>query len=177
MTNIEQKTTDLLRKYGLMIVPVDVKLLIKKLKIKLESVDFGEEVSGVLVTEMGKSKIGYSRNESKQRQRFTLAHELGQYSLHLKDNKNKLFVDNVKVMYRKQAFTNTEKKQEIEANRFAASLLMPKELILDRYNYLSKEETFLIDDEIINKLAKEFQVSSVAMTYRLTNLGLIEQFY
>lgn len=177
MFDIEQITSDLLNRFNLMKAPIDVKSLIRKMNIKLESRDFNDEISGVLVTENGKAKIGYSKNESPQRQRFTLAHELGHYKLHLNEHKNNLFLDNVKVMYRKQAITRTEKNQEIEANRFAACLLMPEELLREKHNNLTDKNYFMTDDEIIIDLSKEFKVSQIAMTYRLTNLGLIEQFY
>jgi Zn-dependent peptidase ImmA (M78 family) len=177
MANIEQITTDLLNQYDMMTAPIDVKALIKKLKIKLELVDFGDEISGVLVTEKGKTKIGYSKNESSQRQRFTLAHELGHFILHVKDSTDKLFVDNVKVMYRKQAFTRTEKMQEVEANQFAASLLMPKDIVMERYNHLINKNSSIIDDEIVTELSGDFKVSQLAMNFRLSNLGLIEPHY
>ena len=35
-------------------------------------------------------------------------------------------------------------------------------------------EQFSHDEEIISKLAKGFKVSTIAMTYRLTNLGQLQ---
>ena len=56
------------------------------------------------------------------RQAFTTAHELGHYYLH-KDKPNEIF-------YRKDFYLldDSDKSQEQEANWFAASLLMPREL-------------------------------------------------
>jgi len=34
----------------------------------------------------------------------------------------------------------------------------------------------LIEDEIVEKMATKFKVSQIAMTYRLVNLKLIQQF-
>jgi len=55
---------------------------------------------------------------------------------------------------------------EASANRFAAELLMPEAtlrlMVADR-NYAS-----------IQSLASAFNVSEVAMTYRLKNLGIVE---
>lgn len=171
---IEQKASDLLESYNLMNTPVKVKKLIKALNIKLDKVDLGDEISGVLVVEKKKAKIGYN-GDCPTRNRFTLAHELGHYILHV-NNDNELFVDNVKVMFRKQAATRIEKMQEIEANTFAASLLMPQKLIAEKFKELKNDLFFVTDEEIIEALAKDFNVSTTAMTYRLINLRLIENY-
>jgi hypothetical protein len=171
---IEQKASDLLESYNLMSSPVKVNKLIGKLGIELAEVDLGDEISGVLVVENGKARIGYHGN-CKTRNRFTLAHELGHYILHV-NNKNELFVDNVKVMYRKQAASRIQKMQEIEANSFAAALLMPRKLIKQKIDKLKDEFFFLTDEEIIESLSNDFKVSTTAMTYRLINLKLIENY-
>lgn len=177
MKTIELKASNLLENNDLLATPINVKLLIRKLKIKLDSVDFGSEISGILYSENGKTKIGYNEKESEVRQRFTMAHELGHYVLHLNENQNKMFLDNVKVMFRKQAVTRIEKNQEREANIFAASLLMPEILVNKRFEQYTSNNQLLTHEEIISKLAKEFKVSEVAMTYRLMNIKLIEQYH
>ncbi len=60
---------------------------------------------------------------------------------------------------------------EIDANTFAAELLMPEELVHHVIQkYLKKEN---IEPEIlVSSLATEFEVSPEAMQYRLTNLGM-----
>lgn len=58
--------------------------------------------------------------------------------------------------------------EEIEANRFAASLLMPESLLrgdLARFMQL--------DLKAIQKLADLYHVSRTAMQYRLINLGIL----
>tara|TARA_R110001583_G_scaffold178502_1_gene334460 strand:- start:73 stop:606 length:534 start_codon:yes stop_codon:yes gene_type:complete len=171
MRNIEQKSLSLLKEYNLDILPVDIKKVINKLKLKLACYDLGKGVSGVLVVNKGDVKIGYSLFESEERQRFTMAHELGHYILHCNDSENKLFVDDIKVKFRRDQSTKQEQKEEKEANIFAASLLMPKELINTEFNKLMKDKLILSDEEIVEKLADNFKVSSIAMTYRLINLG------
>lgn len=58
------------------------------------------------------------------RQRFTLAHELGHFFLH---NGGKLRIDNLNY-----ADDNKNVREEVEANYFAASLLMPKGAFLQK---------------------------------------------
>ena len=60
--------------------------------------------------------------------------------------------------------------KEIEANQFAACLLMPSRLVRERVKALNTEQLY---DSHVTALAKEFQVSEQAMTIRLTSLRLL----
>lgn len=56
---------------------------------------------------------------------------------------------------------------EVEANQFAAALLMPVEIL----NEMVEESPIDVeDDSSIEELAKEFLVSQAALQYRLRNL-------
>lgn len=58
--------------------------------------------------------------------------------------------------------------KEIEANRFAAGLLMPENLLrCDVENFLP------LNPENIRHLAALYEVSRLAMQYRLINLGIL----
>ncbi len=100
--------------------------------------------------------IKYRSTESNVRQRFTIAHELGHFILGhggaYRDNPDEFSLANHNPL-------------EIAANRFAAELLMPEDVL----NYLVVKEG--ISD--IAKLADILQVSQIAMQYRLKNLGWI----
>jgi Zn-dependent peptidase ImmA (M78 family) len=67
--------------------------------------------------------------------------------------------------------------EEIEANTFAAALLMPQPLILRHLNaYISRitsSKTLLSREDLIAQLAREFDVSAEAIGYRLINLGIL----
>jgi len=61
-------------------------------------------------------------------------------------------------------------REEIEANRFAANLLIPADFI---HAHVQRELRRQLDEtETINSLAQIFGVSAQAMEIRLTNLGL-----
>jgi Zn-dependent peptidase ImmA (M78 family) len=60
--------------------------------------------------------------------------------------------------------------EEIQANKFAAALLMP-ESFLDVH--FSEEGVDIGDDEQVEELAERFEVSVTAMTYRLGNLEFL----
>jgi Zn-dependent peptidase ImmA (M78 family) len=64
--------------------------------------------------------------------------------------------------------------EEIEANSFAANLLMPKRFIVEdlEFQLASRSDGELPRDQL-TALARKYQVSETAMTFRLINLGLI----
>lgn len=170
---IEGIASDILLKNNLFTVPIKVKSIPGFYGIKLEEIHLGSDVSGVLHSEESRVRIGYSALESKVRQRFTIAHELGHFFLHLKGSDKGLFIDNKKRMYRSSSFSPKEQKRETEANNFAAALLMPQKLLVEKANTLVDNFPFISDEEIISNLAKGFKVSEIAMTYRLNKLKLL----
>jgi Zn-dependent peptidase ImmA (M78 family) len=166
---IETLTSKILNDLKLQRVPVDVKQVASKLGLVIRSFDLGENISGMLVVENGRGIISYNPNESPLRQRFTIAHELGHYELHQKANQ--VFVDKkFQYLFRNERSSQGIDFLEQEANAFAASLLMPKHLILEEL----KKHDFDYADEIgLKELAKTFNVSTQAMSFRLANLGLL----
>jgi hypothetical protein len=101
--------------------------------------------------------IKVNRYEAEVRQRFTAAHELSHFLLH-KDKILTGIVDSV--LYR----SNLSNSLEAEANRLAADILMPPELITASLQGLPLH---LIDETIITDLASRFRVSKAAMGFRL----------
>ena len=100
--------------------------------------------------------IRVNRHEKKERQRFTLAHEIAHYLLHRNLISSGLTDD---IMYR----SKLSDKYETEANRAAAELLMPASIIRRRV----RENGGRVDDELAKRLADEFEVSLPAMKIRI----------
>jgi Zn-dependent peptidase ImmA (M78 family) len=125
-----------------------------------------KDVSAVLLKEKGHAIIAVNADHSEYRRRFSIAHEIGHLILH--SNNEHLTVDR----YEKQFFTRSENVRnldEVEANEFAAALLMPEDLIKDDFEkYVANDP-----DEIISRLAEKYEVSQVALAYRLKNLNLL----
>jgi len=70
--------------------------------------------------------------------------------------------------------TNGAYDQEIEANAFAACLLMPRDFITaDLKRYTDFRGELVLDEGARQLLARKYMVSDIAMTYRLINLGFI----
>lgn len=170
---IENKAQLILNSLKLHTAPIPVDEVAKRSGVGLVAFDLGEDVSGVLHMKEGAANIGYNPNESKLRQRFTIAHELGHYFLHREDDK--IFVDNENyyqsIMFRttKQLnLSNADYQREKDANAFAAALLMPQALVQKE---LKKYSGFdLSDNSMLTDLAKKFEVSIQAMSYRIINL-------
>lgn len=172
LNSIEKQANALIDLSNVIAPAVPIKEIIRKRGLDVIPYDLGDGVSGTLVVENSKGFIGYNPHESKTRQRFTMAHELGHYLLHLKNpNSPKIFVDmSFIVKYRgSKNYTHAEWQQEQEANAFAAALLMPLKFIK---NELEKKENQKFGEvELIENLAKTFNVSVPAMTFRLNNIN------
>lgn len=102
-------------------------------------------------------EIHLNEKDSRNRQRFTCAHEIGHYvkrSAAGNDGKLWKYVDR-----RDDLASQGSDLEEIFANQFAANLLMPKDLV-----QRMKEE------RSVATLGFEFGVSSDAINFRLDNL-------
>lgn len=146
-------------------IPVDVKAIAEKMGAKVKAdgnLAFDQpDLSGCVSYEDGRYVIRYNPIDIPVRQRFTIAHELGHIALHdFADGKR--FRDSSKTY----SLTNFD-SEEAEANRFAAELLMPAEAIKQVIDAMPAPDT--------KSLAKKFEVSEVAMRYRLKNLGWLKQ--
>lgn len=168
--NYDVEAEKLLRESGAYRVPVPVDVVAGHLRLHTTSVGLPDDLSGLLIVEGEKRVIGFHADHAPVRQRFTIAHEIGHYMLHVKPSQSRLFVDRF-VAYRRDDEQNKGKDlEEIEANAFAAALLMPEALVRHE---ITKQGFDLDDEDDVGELAKRFNVSSMAMSYRLINLGLL----
>lgn len=149
-------------------VPVEPSEVASAHGIVVAKDDLDENVSGVLLAEQEPVIIAVNRSHAENRQRFSVAHELGHYFLHR--HSSSMFVDALPVFWRDGLSSEGVDPQEIEANAFAAALLMPKEAIRAR---LLRRSADPLDDEGIRRLAEEFRVSPQAMAIRLAILNAV----
>lgn len=115
-----------------------------------------QDISGRFDIINGQAICSVRNTDTPQRQRFTLAHELGHFALGhgggFRDNAASFNVGNYD-------------QREVDANAFAAEILMPKKAV----DYAIQEKN--ITDW--HELAQLFDVSLPAMKYRLKNLNWI----
>lgn len=147
--------------------PVNVRRLAEKLGIEVQDEDLEPHVSGLIVRQPERTVIAVNERHHPNRQRFTIAHELGHYMLH---SGGSVFIDSSPVFFRREDVSSRGvNPEEIQANQFAAELLMPEQEIRE----LVREPIDAFDDIALRRLAAYFDVSIQAVTIRLVNLRLI----
>lgn len=142
---------------GLETYPLDVEGVADKFEIFIERVAFEDDLSGILYKEKESNSWVMQINEDHHpnRQRYTIAHELGHFCLHrhLKQRfEDKIFFRGVEA-----------KKPEWQANDFASAILIPE----DRFRDMVRS-----GESKVEVLAKEFKVSTLALRIRAKNLGI-----
>jgi Zn-dependent peptidase ImmA (M78 family) len=148
--------------------PVPVEDLAKTLGAEITYESFDGEVSGMLYRDDDRSVIGVNSTHAPTRQRFTVAHEVG----HLVMHKGKaVFIDRfVRVNWR----DGTSDREEVAANAFAAELLMPRRFMHEEIQRVVSKQQGVTPQVLVAELARRFQVSPEAMSYRLTNLDILD---
>ncbi|MER9118922.1 ImmA/IrrE family metallo-endopeptidase [Mesorhizobium sp. M0954] len=146
---------------------VDIERVASNLGAVIRYAPYEGELAGMLIRSKGQAIIAINSAHHKNRQRFTIAHECGHIVFHSKD----LFVDKTfSVLRRDEVSSTAEDVMEVEANQFAAEILMPLPYLK---RDLIKYNIDLEDDSAIAKMAKNYSVSVQAMTYRVANLFLV----
>lgn len=152
--------------------PVDVKYIAQTLGLEIIEADLGADVSGLLVTNTETAHAIIQKRDAKTRKRFTIGHEIGHFFLrHQFESGEHVHVDRGNYISQRgpQASTGIDPK-EVEANQFAACLLMPSKMVHERVATLGGAPLL---DYKVSQLAEEFEVSEQAMTIRLTMLNLL----
>jgi Zn-dependent peptidase ImmA (M78 family) len=157
----------LLSQYAVKAAPVPVERIAKSLGVRVEYAPLDGELSGLAHVRDGTPIVGINTLHAPSRQRFTLAHELGHVQLHRVELERAVHVDRGSLRRDALAASGTD-PTEIEANTFAAELLMPRAFLLA---LLDGRSVDLEDDEAVATLAKRFRVSEAAMRFRLDSLG------
>ncbi|ROR90939.1 ImmA/IrrE family metallo-endopeptidase [Nocardioides aurantiacus] len=166
MTRVDSAARELLETHGVSGPPVDVYELARQLEVAVVETTMGKDVSGMLIRDHGALTVGLNKRQVDKRKRFTLAHELGHLVLH---RGRPLIVDSsIRYNLRDSTSATATNREEIEANRFAAALLMPEDAV--RKAVQATQAT--TPEELQRKLGRIFEVSTEAMGYRLMNLGI-----
>jgi Zn-dependent peptidase ImmA (M78 family) len=152
--------------------PIDVEAIAVSLGLRVLYQDLGDEISGLLVSGPKEEFIVVHEGQGKNRQRFTIAHEIAHHCLqHQFARGEHVHVDRGYAITPRGPDSSTGRdRKEIEANQFAAALLMPEYLLYRQIQRLGISA--LLDDDV-SSLAEIFAVSEQAMTIRLSGLGLI----
>lgn len=172
--HIRRLVDDLLAKQSPQKPPVRLERIAKLHEIRIARVQAEEGLSGFLLRRPSPEGpvIGVNQSENDARQRFTIAHELGHFFLHEGRGRTELHVDRTATVFHRNVRSAAgQDEMEIEANLFAAELLMPHQWVKQDANTAGFWD--LGDETRIKSLARRYGVSSHAMTIRLVNLGYI----
>jgi len=151
-------------------LPVPVEAIIRHLGAAVVRQRMEHDVSGMIFRQDDHATIGINSAHHPRRQRFTAAHEVGHLRLH---PGRPLLVDStVRVNFRDSMSSQASDGQEIEANAFAAALLMPPAAVHEHVARLQGQAAHRSRDKLVGELASTFEVSVEAMGYRLLNLGI-----
>ncbi len=145
---------ELLEQAGVSTPPVPVEELVKQCGVLLHRGKLPDAVSGCLIELADGALIAVNTKHVTTRQRFTIAHELGHHLLAHTERFHLNLGDGTPAEY--------NYRLERAANEFAADLLMPRRLLAQAFQV----------NPTTSSLAKIFEVSDIAMGYRLVNLGL-----
>ena len=135
------------------IFPIDPILVAHSYNLEVFTASLPRDVSGQIFYK--EKKIFIEATDYITRQSFSIAHEIGHFILH-NDGTNH-------VSKRDTSSALGIDEKEIEANTFAANLLMPQNEIL---RLIGNKYT-------LDSMASYFGVSSLAMEYRLNKLEMV----
>lgn len=141
----------ILATFGVDSPPVPLRDIVSSFGLNIIYADFskmprGNEIAGFI--DFDKKKIYVNKDDSPNRRRFTIAHELGHYIMHKAYIKNE---SKYKVLLRKPLEDKNYTPEEKEANCFAAYLLVPDEL-LNKYKDVSNSinsALFVVSQDVI----------------------------
>ena len=142
--------------------PVDVARLIKAIGVEYAEQPMAAGESGKIQRVGANYRVVVNSTEGPQRRRFTAAHELAHYLLHRDLVGERGHLDRLFSTGSSGDGDFINPMHEVQANRFAAELLMPTDAVRAR--------AALTDDPA--DLARQFGVSPAAMRVRMESLGL-----
>ena len=148
--------------------PVPVEAIAKSLGAAVRYAPFKGELAGMLIRyddERG-VVIGVNSLDHKNRQRFTIAHECGHLRLH---QGKRAYIDRslFRINARDGLSSQARDPEEIEANRFAAEVLMPYNMMIDD---LRRYQPDIEDENALREIAGRYEVSLQAMTLRIRSI-------
>lgn len=191
--NIKNKSDTFRTKYWDKILPVDIEKIIDVyLEINIIPLPNLEKLcnTDALITSDWKSlyidKDLFEDERRQNRLRFSLAHEIGHLILH-KNFYTSLRISSFEDFYQFIDLVPAEQYRylEIQANKFAGHLLVPRDLLDNKFNKELKragqqidinnlDNKLLLKSYIANPLAKEFGISQESMEIILNEIDFLK---
>lgn len=162
------RAEQLLERFGPYSLPVPVEKIAKFLGAQVRFSPLDDELSGMVFIKDGTPIIGVNSLHHPNRQRFTIGHEVGHLDMHREMLSKEVHVDKgFPILMRDLTAATGIELLEVQANRFAAALLMPKAVLEAA---LASKDFDIDDEKPFAELAKKFRVSKQALEFRIRNL-------
>ncbi len=162
---------DVLKECRIKKPPVPVEEIPAHYGIQVCELRGSSDIFGAILRGKDRVVIAINPTQHPNRQRFTFAHELGHYFCHPNDAEH---VDrDFRISWRRTDAPKGINWKEVEANRWAAALLMPEEFLRRDLDLLELDKIADFDENTIRQLASRYKVSPPAMKLRLLHLGVL----
>ena len=143
-------------------IPVDPVVIAKSFGLDVIETNLPDGVSGALFKDAGQDPVIFTDfNDSNNRKRFTVAHELGHFVY--RSESDSLVDEYGYIEFRDRRSRTGSHAEEVFANQFAANLLMPAKEVCKEFR---RNPSHLA-------LSSRFGVSVEAIKIRLKNLKLL----
>jgi len=152
--------------YDLTQLPVDPEKIAANLSAAVIRQPGPVELSGILLRRDDQDVIGIRAELAPDRQRFTIAHAIGHLRLHAR---RELILDTATRYSHPKLPSMPTDREEAEANRFAAALLIPEGIV----RRMAVEAEVRTENQFLDLLAPRFEVTRTVMAARLLALGII----
>ena len=145
-----KKAREILARFGVSRPPVDPEIIAENMGVNVVYVDFAEAVSREIagLYDFASRKIYINKHMPTNRKTFTIAHELAHALLHEDYAKSQDY----RAMPRNNYYMQGKPAEEVEADVFAACLLVPKDM-LNRYKKFADidelSDMFSVSPEVI----------------------------
>lgn len=169
---IEKKTEELLSNINYENGEIDVISVANSLGLSVGNAVLDDDVDGFIIVDESKKEIlniktdkliGVNSSRDLDLKRFIIAHEIAHFVLHYNQK-------SIKGMYAHRDHRNEKEEKEIDADYFAANLLMPKEPFKSRFHMLKEKNLSLVDISLL--LASYFKVPLENVKGRIVDMGL-----
>jgi len=155
--------------------PIPIEALAEHLGIRIARDPFDEKptLAGMLVRKADHQPlIILNSRHTPERQRFTVAHEIGHFLLH--DFKPVWVCQAVGLTASRLSYKQTVPAyahEERQANRFAADLLMPTDKIRQDFDDFTAKDWDWEDEDALRQLAQRYEVTLQTLLIHLINIS------
>jgi Zn-dependent peptidase ImmA (M78 family) len=168
----ETAALEVLQRAGATTPPIDVESIAKHLLLVVKFDALPDGVSGMLPRRDDLALVAVNAAHPEHRQRFTIAHEIGHFMLH-----RGVFIDTTTRINERVSRTRSKSlmgldTDEVQANAFAAELLMPSDMLEHEFMVRLRSGSRVVS-AIVASLAERFNVSAQAMEIRLKVIGVL----